>query len=80
VRGMPYFLTVLSGLGTAAMIWVGGGIILHGLEEYGLDWLPHLSTMPRTPSSSPYMCRCSALSSAGSPAPSSPASSESWSA
>jgi predicted DNA repair protein MutK len=42
VRGMPYFLTVLSGLGTAAMIWVGGGIILHGLEEYGLDWLPHL--------------------------------------
>jgi predicted DNA repair protein MutK len=42
VKGMPYFLTVLSGLGTAAMIWVGGGIILHGLEEYGLDWLPHL--------------------------------------
>jgi predicted DNA repair protein MutK len=42
VLGMPYFLTVLSGLGTAAMIWVGGGIILHGLEEYGFEWLPHV--------------------------------------
>ena len=33
----PGFLTVLSAVGTAAMIWVGGGIILHGLESYGLD-------------------------------------------
>jgi hypothetical protein len=35
VRGMPPFLTFLSAVGTAAMIWVGGGIILHGLEAYG---------------------------------------------
>jgi predicted DNA repair protein MutK len=35
VVGMPAFLQVLSGIGTAAMIWVGGGIILHGLEELG---------------------------------------------
>ena len=35
VRGMPLFLTVLSVVGTAAMIWVGGGIVLHGLELYG---------------------------------------------
>jgi uncharacterized protein len=35
VRGMPVFLTILSAVGTAAMIWVGGGIILHGLEVYG---------------------------------------------
>ncbi|PDT87531.1 ABC transporter [Bradyrhizobium sp. Y36] len=35
VRGMPPFLTVLSTIGTAAMIWVGGGIILHGVEKYG---------------------------------------------
>lgn len=35
VRGMPSLLTVLSMIGTAAMIWVGGGIILHGLEKYG---------------------------------------------
>jgi predicted DNA repair protein MutK len=35
VRGMPVFLTVLSVVGTAAMIWVGGGIVLHGLEAYG---------------------------------------------
>lgn len=35
VRGMPLFLTVLSAVGTAAMIWVGGGIVLHGVEIYG---------------------------------------------
>jgi hypothetical protein len=32
---MPVCLTFLSVVGTAAMIWVGGGIILHGLEVYG---------------------------------------------
>ena len=41
VRGMPYFLKALGMVGTAAMIWVGGGIILHGLEGYGLSWLSH---------------------------------------
>jgi len=35
VLGMPGFLTFLSTAGTAAMIWVGGGIIIHGLEVYG---------------------------------------------
>jgi predicted DNA repair protein MutK len=34
VRGMPGLLKCLSVVGTAAMIWVGGGIILHGLELY----------------------------------------------
>jgi hypothetical protein len=32
---MPLFLTILGAVGTAAMIWVGGGIVLHGLEVYG---------------------------------------------
>ena len=36
VLGMPGFLTFLSTAGTAAMIWVGGGIIVHGLETYGV--------------------------------------------
>jgi predicted DNA repair protein MutK len=36
VRAMPVFLKILGVVGTAAMIWVGGGIIVHGLEEYGL--------------------------------------------
>ena len=35
VRGMPVLLKCLSVVGTAAMIWVGGGIVLHGLEAYG---------------------------------------------
>ncbi|MBR0681815.1 DUF808 domain-containing protein [Roseomonas eburnea] len=42
VRGMPVLLKVLSIIGTAAMIWVGGGIILHGMEAFGLGALPHL--------------------------------------
>lgn len=41
VRGMPYLLSGLGTVGTAAMIWVGGGIILHGLEAYGLGWPSH---------------------------------------
>jgi predicted DNA repair protein MutK len=41
VVGMPGFLTGLSALGTAAMIWVGGGIIVHGLESYGLTAIAH---------------------------------------
>ncbi len=35
VVGMPGFLTLLGAVGTAAMIWVGGAIIVHGLEVYG---------------------------------------------
>ena len=41
VRGMPPFLTFLSAAGTAAMIWVGGGIIVHGLEAYGITAIGH---------------------------------------
>ncbi len=42
VLGMPVFLSLLSAAGTAAMIWVGGGIIVHGLEVYGVHWLYEL--------------------------------------
>jgi predicted DNA repair protein MutK len=42
VAGMPYFLKVLAMVGTAAMLWVGGGIILHGLEEFGIKEPTHL--------------------------------------
>ena len=41
VLSMPVFLSVLAIVGTAAMIWVGGGIIVHGLETYGFSWLAH---------------------------------------
>jgi predicted DNA repair protein MutK len=41
VLGMPYFLRVLGVVGTAAMIWVGGGIVVHGLAEYGLPQIAH---------------------------------------
>jgi len=41
VRGMPLLLKALSHLGVAAMVWVGGGIFLHGLEEFGVGAVPH---------------------------------------
>lgn len=42
VLGMPHFLIVLSAVGTAAMLWVGGGIVIHGFAGYGLAGLEHL--------------------------------------
>ncbi|WP_394654158.1 DUF808 domain-containing protein [uncultured Sphingomonas sp.] len=41
VAAMPKLLTALSIIGTAAMIWVGGGIIAHGLEVFGMGAIPH---------------------------------------
>ena len=41
VQGMPVFLIFLSAVGTAAMIWVGGGIVLHGVETYGPPSIGH---------------------------------------
>jgi predicted DNA repair protein MutK len=41
VKSMPYLLKGLGIIGTAAMLWVGGGIIVHGLEHFGLDTVPH---------------------------------------
>jgi predicted DNA repair protein MutK len=38
---MPQLLKGLSFIGTAAMLWVGGGIIVHGLEHFGLTTVPH---------------------------------------
>ncbi|WP_374405378.1 DUF808 domain-containing protein [Pelagerythrobacter sp.] len=36
LRAMPWLLKALSIIGTIAMLWVGGGIILHGLADLGL--------------------------------------------
>ncbi|MBE1282274.1 MAG: DUF808 family protein [Rhodobacteraceae bacterium] len=41
VRAMPGFMKLLTIIGTAAMLWVGGSIIIHGLEELGYGWLGH---------------------------------------
>lgn len=41
VHAMPKLLTLLSWVGTMAMIWVGGGIIVHGIEHYGLTTIPN---------------------------------------
>ncbi|MCU0832320.1 MAG: DUF808 domain-containing protein [Rhizobiaceae bacterium] len=36
VAAMPPLLQGLSLIGTAAMLWVGGGIVIHGLHEFGV--------------------------------------------
>ena len=42
VHIVPKMLSALSTIGTAAMLWVGGGILLHGLEElHILEGVPH---------------------------------------
>jgi predicted DNA repair protein MutK len=41
VKGMPVFMRVLAVVGTAAMIWVGGGILTHGLAGFGLPFIAH---------------------------------------
>ncbi|MEM8849717.1 MAG: DUF808 domain-containing protein [Pseudomonadota bacterium] len=35
VKGMPGFMTGLTVVGTAAMLWVGGNIVVHALHEIG---------------------------------------------
>ncbi|MBB3937799.1 DUF808 domain-containing protein [Aureimonas phyllosphaerae] len=42
VRGMPGFLKALAVVGTAAMVWVGGGIIVHSLATFGFAAPEHL--------------------------------------
>jgi len=41
VRMMPGFMHLLTIVGTAAMLWVGGSIVVHGLEQLGFGWLGH---------------------------------------
>jgi predicted DNA repair protein MutK len=42
VHGMPAFMETVATIGTAAMLWVGGSIIIHGLEGFGLSFMGHL--------------------------------------
>jgi uncharacterized protein len=42
VKGMPKLLAALAVIGTAAMLWVGGGIVVHGLEGLGWGTIAHL--------------------------------------
>ena len=41
VLTMPWLMALLSIIGTAAMLWVGGSIIIHGMEQLGWGWLGH---------------------------------------
>lgn len=36
VKAMPVVMEALTLIGTAAMLWVGGGILVHGLDHFGL--------------------------------------------
>ncbi|HSV39480.1 MAG TPA: DUF808 family protein, partial [Nocardioidaceae bacterium] len=39
VQGMPTLLNVISVVGIAAMLWVGGHILLVGVDDLGWHWL-----------------------------------------
>ncbi|WP_309668153.1 DUF808 domain-containing protein [Tabrizicola sp.] len=39
VVAMPNLMAFLSTVGTAAMLWVGGNIVVHGLDVLGWSWL-----------------------------------------
>lgn len=40
VHAMPHLLAALSAIGIAAMIWVGGGIFVHGLHVFHISPIP----------------------------------------
>ncbi|MBH1993409.1 MAG: DUF808 domain-containing protein [Sphingomonadaceae bacterium] len=40
VKAMPVLMQILGVVGTAAMLWVGGGLIVHGLHEFHWDLIP----------------------------------------
>lgn len=42
VKGVPVILSVLATVGTAAMLWVGGSIIIHGLADFSVHAPEHL--------------------------------------
>ncbi len=41
VHSMPKVLALLMIIGTAAMLWVGGSIVIHGMEQMGYSWVGH---------------------------------------
>lgn len=47
VKAMPGFMTTLTIVGTAAMLWVGGNIVIHGLAEMGwagpYEWIAQIA-------------------------------------
>lgn len=48
VAGMPFVLKVLSTVGLAAMLWVGGHILLVGVDTLGWHWLyDHVHTVEK---------------------------------
>ena len=47
VKVMPILMKTLTIVGTAAMLWVGGNIVVHGIEVLGwpaiYDWIHHMA-------------------------------------
>ena len=73
VRAVPKLLAFLSTLGIAAMLWVGGGILLHGFEE--LHVTPFPAMIHHGSRGSLMATRCSNGSCSRSPGPRSASSS-----
>lgn len=41
VKAMPSVMAMISAIGTAAMLWVGGSIVIHGMEVLGWNAIGH---------------------------------------
>ena len=39
VKAMPGLMKAITAIGTAAMLWVGGSIVIHGLKDLGIKEL-----------------------------------------
>ena len=64
VKAMPGFMTTLTVVGTAAMLWVGGNIVIHGLHEMGwhapYEWIRTVAeaaavAAPQTPGATAWL-------------------------
>jgi predicted DNA repair protein MutK len=42
VKGMPTLMGIIATIGTAAMLWVGGSILVHGMDGLGWGALAHV--------------------------------------
>ena len=54
VRAMPRLLAVISVVGIAAMLWVGGHILLVGIDDLGWHWLYDRCTTARRTCTTPW--------------------------
>jgi len=41
VRAMPAVMVAIATVGTVAMLWVGGSLLVHGMAHFHFEWRRH---------------------------------------